>query len=591
MGAAGAGRTSLGQGGLTFFAVATAYVAVVQLGPLLTGIDHDYTFGTLDSVSTLWWIVMLPAIAGAVLAAAMTSVLGWWRPILVDQHPVASWARYPILALVAVAVLTAGYSDLFDAGAGFAVALLATSIVIACGEELVFRGVGVIALRGRGMGERSVAAWTSGAFAAAQLTNLLSSGPDALWQVVATAAIGYPLYLARRLGGGLATAIAVHAVWDASLTSHLTAGSAPDVRVIIVLAVAIVVLVVAVGGGDRLAAFAEDEPASLSAGVVGRWSAKAIGCAVGTALLLMVVPVPSENLDARPNDALDYDDAVSRFEQIARDEAQLELFEPCRSRLFSHGQPTDIAVVVFHGLTNCPQQFDTIGRQLHDAGANVLIVRAPHHGLSDDGGATIGDVANVGRLSAQELRDFGDTSVDIGAGLGRDVRVLGLSMGGTVAMWSAQFRDVDRVVAVAPAMSMPSGPHFLTTAVTNLANRLPNVSLPSSGVPLDHTYFGESTGAISAMYLLARAVGNEAGIAPAGADELVVVLNDNDDSVNNSVDEAIAESMILSEGPAYITYLPDVGLPHDVIDEDQPEGDVDLVYPILVDLVLQPIPD
>ena len=30
--------------------------------------------------------------------------------------------------------------------------------------------------------------------------------------------------------------------------------------------------------------------------------------------------------------------------------------------------------------------------------------------------------------------------------------------------------------------------------------------------------------------------------------------------------------MLLSEGPAHMTYLPDVGLPHDVIDEDQPEG-------------------
>ena len=50
-------------------------------------------------------------------------------------------------------------------------------------------------------------------------------------------------------------------------------------------------------------------------------------------------------------------------------------------------------------------------------------------------------------------------AVDIAAGLGDEVRVLGLSMDGVVAAWTAQERsDVDRVVAISPALTIPFVP-------------------------------------------------------------------------------------------------------------------------------------
>ena len=188
------------------------------------------------------------------------------------------------------------------------------------------------------------------------------------------------------------------------------------------------------------------------------------------------------------------------------------VYEPCRSELFDHGRRTEQVIVLVHGLTNCSQQYRDFGRELFETGANVLILRAPRHGLADsfdtvDEGVTSVDA--VGRLTASELRDDADDTIDIATGLGDTVVVSGLSMGGVLATWVAQFRpDVDRGVAVAPAVSIPGVPHVLTTAFINIFNRVPNLSLPSRG-KLDHAYLGESTGALGAMFLLAQATENE----------------------------------------------------------------------------------
>lgn len=319
---------------------------------------------------------------------------------------------------------------------------------------------------------------------------------------------------------------------------------------------------------------------------VVRWLLVALAVVLVLFLAAVVVPVSSSDLDARPDPTGSYDEAMERFDALLTAEDELRVFDPCRSRLLDHGERTDRAVVLFHGLTNCPEQFDAFAQQVYETGANVVVLRAPHHGLANDRGDAVGGVGNVGSLSASELRDFADTAVDIATGLGEEVDVLGLSMGGVLALWSAEFRDdVDRVVAVAPAISIPRVPHFLTTAFVNLGNRLPNFSLGSPGVKLDHTYAGESTGALAAMFLLARAVGNEAPGGTAAAREVTVVLNPDDNEVDNGEVADLVARWSDTDGAIDVVELPALGLPHDVIDPDQPDGDVDTVYPIMLALL------
>lgn len=319
---------------------------------------------------------------------------------------------------------------------------------------------------------------------------------------------------------------------------------------------------------------------------VGKWSLVAVGVLVVIALLLATVPVSSGGLDARPDPTADYDEAIERFDDVTADEVELGVIDACRSRRFVHGERTGVAVVLYHGLTNCPQQFVDFAEELHSAGSNVIIMRAPYHGLGDEDGEIAG-VGKVGPLSVHDLRDYADESVDIAVGLGDRVEVLGLSMGGVLAMWTAEFRDdVDLVVALAPAISIPRVPHFLTTAMINIFNRLPDFSLPSAGTKLDHAYAGESTGALAAMFLLAQATENELSSGRvAGADEVIVVLNPDDDQVDNGEVTQLVERWSDGDGEVEVIVLAADGLPHDLIDPAQPEGDVDQVYPLLFDLL------
>lgn len=304
------------------------------------------------------------------------------------------------------------------------------------------------------------------------------------------------------------------------------------------------------------------------------------------ALVLAIVPVDRSGLGAQPDPVDSYDEAVARFEEIRAGEDVGNVYEPCESVLLDRGERTRTSIVLFHGLTNCPVQFRELGEELHAGGANVLILRAPRHGLADSSGQQLGDVSEVGDLTAAELRDFADSAVDIGVGLGDDVKVMGLSMGGVLSLWTAVFRpDVDDVVAVAPAISIPRVPHFLTTAFVNMFGRLPNFSLPSPA-KLDHAYHGESTGALAAMFTLAQATGNELVKRPAAVDAVTVVLNPDDPQVDNGEVERLISGWTTANGaPVETDFFPAVGLPHDLVDPGAPTADPGLVYPILSRLI------
>ena len=74
-----------------------------------------------------------------------------------------------------------------------------------------------------------------------------------------------------------------------------------------------------------------------------------------------------------------YDESVAFVRRIqARDDESIN--PVCRTALYTHGHATDLAVVLFHGFTNCPAQYALMAQQLHAKGANVLVWRYPEHG-------------------------------------------------------------------------------------------------------------------------------------------------------------------------------------------------------------------
>ena len=311
-----------------------------------------------------------------------------------------------------------------------------------------------------------------------------------------------------------------------------------------------------------------------------------IGIVAALALGFVVLwPAPTPDLAAAPDATSTHAEALERFDEVTTGETGV-VWEPCASRLLTHGERTDVAVVLFHGLTNCPKQFVEFGEQLFDQGANVVILRAPDHGRANAEGTGIGSVANVDDLSAEALRDYADDAIDIATGLGDEVRVLGLSMGGVIATWTAQERDdVDRVVAVAPAINIPYVPAVLTHVFRNVSHKLPNVSLPSAGAKLDHAYAGETTKGLDATFAMAAYVADSAYVDQPAADDVIVVLNPDDEQVDATHLAEFADAWASTGGPVTLYRFPGVGLRHDVIDLDQPDARPELVYPILLTLL------
>ena len=168
----------------------------------------------------------------------------------------------------------------------------------------------------------------------------------------------------------------------------------------------------------------------------------------------------------QPKPTTGYDEAMDRFNGLQSDDGD-RVNPVCRSHLFEHGKQTEHVTVFLHGYTNCPLQFMELGRSLHAAGHTVLIPRFPHHGLEP--------TANELRcLSVEDLIDLADEAVDIAAGLGTQITVCGLSLGGALSMWAAQNRpEVARVVALSPALSVRPAPPALRRALSNLLGIAP----------------------------------------------------------------------------------------------------------------------
>src|SRR5712691_9015007 len=121
----------------------------------------------------------------------------------------------------------------------------------------------------------------------------------------------------------------------------------------------------------------------------------------------------------------------------------------CGTRLYVHGQRTKRSLVLLHGFTNCPQQFDELGRSLYELGWNVLIPRYPRHGYSDR------LTTSITELRSEQLVALATRAAEAGAGLGERLTVAGLALGGTLTGLLAQEHEgVERAVLIAPMLGL-----------------------------------------------------------------------------------------------------------------------------------------
>jgi pimeloyl-ACP methyl ester carboxylesterase len=301
--------------------------------------------------------------------------------------------------------------------------------------------------------------------------------------------------------------------------------------------------------------------------------------------LRLISRAQTRGLESRPDPTTDYPDAVERLDQLrALDDDTVN--PVCRSRGLLHGRKTEQAVILIHGLTNCPQQFAPLGTTLFERGVNVLLPRMPRHGLADR------LTTELGKLRAEELRAFGDQVVDIGAGLGDRVTVVGLSAGGLVAAWAAQYRsELDKAVLIAPSSGFGSAGGYLQLFFMNVARALPDIATQrfiKTDTAMPYAYVGWSSRSLGEVLRFGLATFRAAvGTKPA-TQHLVMVTNANDTAVNNQLARhlvALWQTRGLRRIESY-EFDRELGLEHDLIDPNNPRQQIDRVYPLLLDLIL-----
>ncbi len=264
-----------------------------------------------------------------------------------------------------------------------------------------------------------------------------------------------------------------------------------------------------------------------------------------------------------------------------------EISPECRGRVLEHGRKVETAVVLLHGLTNCPKQFATFAEQAFAAGANVLIPRTPYHGYADR------LTKNLALLDAQSMLDSANRAVDLAQGLGDRVVVVGLSVNGVTAAWLAQNRsDIDRAVLMAPFFAPKGVDQRWIAPLARTLYRLPNLFIwwdpvkkeRLEGSDVSYPWF--STHAIAQVMRMGVDVFVDTDHDGPKAGSVSIVTSDADTAISSEeVERFVTKWQAEGEVVETVQFPLADGVPHDSVDPLQPGARTDLVYPVLLEQI------
>lgn len=163
---------------------------------------------------------LLPELIGALILAAFTLSVGWWRELF-GRQPIRGrgWMWIAIVVVLLFNVLRFATIDYGKVGFDFVLTWLLTGLLIGLTEEVLTRGLVVNLMRKAGYREIVVAVVSALLFAGLHAGNLLS-GQSVLAtaiQVLYTFAFGICMYLALRVTGTIIAPILLHASTDPSI--------------------------------------------------------------------------------------------------------------------------------------------------------------------------------------------------------------------------------------------------------------------------------------------------------------------------------------------------------------------------------------
>jgi len=308
------------------------------------------------------------------------------------------------------------------------------------------------------------------------------------------------------------------------------------------------------------------------------------------ALLILILwiafrPLPIRPIESYPKPVENYEAAVAQIKGLQDKDDQDSVREVCITKLYDHGTQTEHVIVLVHGFTNCPEQFNELGKQYYEAGYNVFIPRMPYHGLSD---RLTDELVN---LTAENLSTFGDQVIDIAHGLGKKITVMGISGSGTLVTWLAQNRaDIDFAFAIAPLFGIAFVPSSLTKLFERIALLLPNFFLwwdprtkAENPYSIDYAYPRYPTRALVEIIRLGMITRSQAEKAPPAAKNMTIIINDAEPAVSN-VEILKLLTLWKKHGRGNLSEIhleKDLKLPHDIITPGTPGVPVEITHPRL----------
>jgi hypothetical protein len=203
--------------------VLLAYLVVFYGIWAVNGIDYPHVADNADTI--MKWYVM-PLVGGAVVLVIAATILGWWRPAVLEKEKASPpWLLASPLLMLAIAVFILLGKDFASTTTSMFVLLIIGSLLVGFDEELATRGLLVVGLRGA-YAESRVWLLSTLAFALIHLPNwVFGAGSGAVMQVVLAFLSGTVLYLLRRVAGSLVWAMLLHGFWD--FASFAGTGSSP----------------------------------------------------------------------------------------------------------------------------------------------------------------------------------------------------------------------------------------------------------------------------------------------------------------------------------------------------------------------------
>jgi len=308
---------------------------------------------------------------------------------------------------------------------------------------------------------------------------------------------------------------------------------------------------------------------------------------VGFLLWLFMWPLNASSVQVKPNPSTSYQESMDRIAKINESE-KATIMPECLSYANTSGHVTKNVIVVYQGYTNCPIQYKQLSDQLVAQGYNVVVLRAPHHGEKDRNNNTLN------QLTTGEVAEYANDSVDIARGLGENVTVTGLSVGGAVATWTAQYRnDVKYYYPMAPFYAPKGVPGFAANAMIRGMEALPpihiwwdNKTKENNVTGSPYAYPGFDTHSLAA-FLSFGDFWTQLLVHNGGKDIVpTLVLNENDTAINNNLAASKNTTGAKKNDNNYLIFdiAKKYGLDHDIIDPYNPKQNTAMVYPMLINL-------